>query len=154
MLFIANMIQFGTDQLPFASSEQVRSFIYWNFWPYYLTSTIILFVLSVVTSLVVQNVSLCITSFMFGSTFIAIGVGFLSVCCFKHHLIIEPAQHNNPVKLIWRVVRYALKNKGSVNPSAFTYGESPPSRLDLAKERYGGPFTTGQVEDVKSFCTY
>ena len=25
------------------------------------------------------------------------------------------------------------------------------SRLDLAKERYGGPFTTEQVEDVKSF---
>ena len=35
--------------------------------------------------------------------------------------------------------------------NAFTFGESPPSRLDLAKERYGGPFTTVQVEDVKSF---
>ena len=151
MLFIANIIQFGTDQLPFGSSEQLRSFIYCNVWPYYLTSTIILFILSVVTTLVVQNVNLYITSFLFGSTLIAIGVGFLSVCCFKHHLIIEPAQHNNPVKLIWRVVRYALKNKEPVKPSAFTYGESPPSRLDLAKERYGGPFTTGQVEDVKSF---
>ena len=151
MLFIANIIQFGTDQLPFVPSEQLRSFIYWNFWPYYLTSTIILFVLSVVTTLVVQNANLYIGIFLFGSTFIAICVGFLSVCCFKHHLIIEPAQYNNPVKLIWRVVRYALKNKEPVNPSAFTYGESPPSRLDLAKERYGGPFTTGQVEDVKSF---
>ena len=34
--------------------------------------------------------------------------------------------------------------------SAFTYGEIP-SRLDLAKQRYGGPFTTWEVEDVKSF---
>ena len=65
MLFIANMIQFGTDQLPFASSEQLRSFIYWNFWPYYLTSTIILFVFSVITTFVVQNVNLYITSFLF-----------------------------------------------------------------------------------------
>ena len=34
--------------------------------------------------------------------------------------------------------------------SAFTYGEVP-SRLDLAKNRYGGPFTTEEVEDVKTF---
>ena len=32
----------------------------------------------------------------------------------------------------------------------FTYGEVP-SRLDLAKNRYGGPFTTEEVEDVKTF---
>ena len=35
--------------------------------------------------------------------------------------------------------------------SAFTYGELPPTRLDLSKERYGGPFSTEQVDDVKSF---
>ena len=75
----------------------------------------------------------------------------LSFCCFKHHLVIEPAQHNNPVKLIWRVIKYAWKHKQPVRRSAFTFGESPPSRLDLAKERYGGPFTTVQIEDVKSF---
>jgi len=27
----------------------------------------------------------------------------------------------------------------------------PPPKLDLAKIRYGGPFTTEQVEDVKTF---
>ena len=75
----------------------------------------------------------------------------MSFCCFKHHLVIEPAQHNNPVKLIWRVIKYAWKHKQPVRRSAFTFGESPPSRLDLAKERYGGQFTTVQVEDVKSF---
>jgi len=26
-----------------------------------------------------------------------------------------------------------------------------PSRMDLGKSKYGGPFTTEQVEDVKSF---
>ena len=26
-----------------------------------------------------------------------------------------------------------------------------PSRLDLGKEKYGGPFTIEQVEDVKAF---
>ena len=66
-------------------------------------------------------------------------------------MVIEPAQHNNPVKLIWRVIKYAWKHKQPVRRSAFTFGESPPSRLDLAKERNGGLFTTEQVEDVKSF---
>ena len=53
--------------------------------------------------------------------------------------------------MIWRVMKYAWKHKYPVRRSAFTYNENPPSRLDLAKERYGGPFTTEQVEDVKSF---
>ena len=36
--------------------------------------------------------------------------------------------------------------------SAFTYCEDElPSRLDLGKHKYGGPFTTEQVEDVKTF---
>ena len=38
-----------------------------------------------------------------------------------------------------------------MNRSAFTYNDDPPSRLDFGKERYGGPFTTDEVEDVKSF---
>ena len=39
-----------------------------------------------------------------------------------------------------------------MNRSAFTYCEDNiPSRLDLDKEQYGGPFTTEQVEDVTTF---
>ena len=35
--------------------------------------------------------------------------------------------------------------------SAFTYCEGDiPSRIDLGKMKYGGPFTTEQVEDVKT----
>ncbi len=38
----------------------------------------------------------------------------------------------------------------SLNRSAFTYWEENiPSRLDLGKSRFGGPFTTEQVEDVR-----
>ena len=46
-------------------------------------------------------------------------------CCFKHHLVIEPTPYNNPLKLIWRVMRYALTHKQPVRSSAFTYGEIP-----------------------------
>ena len=39
-----------------------------------------------------------------------------------------------------------------MNQSAFTYCEDhTPSRLDLGKNQYGGPFTTEEVEDVKTF---
>ena len=39
-----------------------------------------------------------------------------------------------------------------MNRSTFTYCEEhTPSRLDLGKEQYGGPFKTEEVEDVKAF---
>ena len=79
------------------------------------------------------------------------GFSIALVCCCKQRLVIEPPTHIDPVKMIWRVMKYAWKHKYPVRRSAFTYNENPPSRLDLAKERYGGPFTTEQVEDVKSF---
>ena len=44
-----------------------------------------------------------------------------------------------------------LRSQTTSGRSAYAYGELPPSRLDLCKERYGGPFTTVQIEDVKSF---
>ena len=69
----------------------------------------------------------------------------------RHILIIDPPPEIDGLKLIWRVMKYSWKHKNPVRQSAFTYSEGPPTRLDLAKERYGGPFTTKQVEEVKSF---
>jgi len=56
------------------------------------------------------------------------------------------------MKLIYQVLRYAAKNKYPSMRSAFTYWEDKPyTRIDLGKRKYGGPFTTEQVEDVKTF---
>ena len=58
----------------------------------------------------------------------------------------------NPFKQMWKVLRFAWKNKYPLNRSSFTYcEETTPSRLDLGKQQYGGPFTTEEVEDVKTF---
>ena len=47
---------------------------------------------------------------------------------------------------------FAWKHKHPLQRSAFTYNDNYiPSRFDFAKERYGGPFTTEQVENVKTF---
>ena len=147
-LFVANIIQFGTDQLQFASSEELSSFVYWFSWVYVLPN----FFYLLYEIIFKENMIVVIASFLFFVTSILFFLlGFLFLCCFKRYFVIEPSQHNNPIKLIWRVMRYAWKHKQPERRSAFTYGEPPPSILDLGKERYGGPFTTEQVENVKSF---
>ena len=150
-IFEANVIQFGTEQLQFASSQELSSFVYWVLYINYSLLAFILLLASSITAIVYKNSIYFIFTCVFGYGVLIVIIAVLSFCCFKHHLVIDPAQHNNPIKLIWRVIRYALTHKQPVRRSAFTYGESPPSRLDLGKERYGGPFTTVQVEDVKSF---
>ena len=68
----------------------------------------------------------------------------------NHWLIKEPITQN-PFKLVYNVLKFAIKNKYPRQRSAFTYCEDIiPSRIDFGKHKYGGPFTTEQVEDVKS----
>ena len=65
-------------------------------------------------------------------------------------LIIEPKSPQS-LKTIYQVLKFAAKHKSPINRSAFTYWEDDiPSRIDLGKSKYGGPFTTEQVEDVKT----
>ena len=150
-IFEANVIQFGTDQLQFAPSQELCSFVYWVLYMNYSLLAFILLMASIITVIAYKNTIYFTFTCIFGYGVVIVIIAVLSFCCFKHHLVIEPAQHNNPIKLVWRVMKYALTHKQPVRRSAFTFGELPPSRLDLGKERYGGPFTTVQVEDVKSF---
>ena len=150
-LYEANVIQFGTDQLQFAPSQDLSSFVYWVLYMYYFPLAILLLAALIMTGFIYKNIIYYAFTGIFGSGVLIVIIAVLSFCCFKQHLIIEPAQQNNPVKLIWRVIMYAWKHKIPQKHSAFTYGEPLPSRLDLGKERYGGPFSTVQVEDVKSF---
>ena len=60
-----------------------------------------------------------------------------------------------PFKLVYSVIRYAIKHRHPECRSAFTYCEDePPSRIDFGKSKYGGPFTTEHVEDVKTFLRF
>ena len=59
---------------------------------------------------------------------------------------------HNPYKGVYNVLNFARKHKYPIRRSAFTYCDDElPSRIDFAMERFGGPFTTEQVEDVKTF---
>ena len=80
----------------------------------------------------------------------AVSTVIVSNFFFKHKLY--TTHYNiNPVKVIAKVLNYARKNKYPRNRSALTYWEENyPSRLDLGKEKYGGPFSEEQVENVKT----
>ena len=83
--------------------------------------------------------------------FIYVSLALSSMLMFNHWLVKEPVTQN-PFKLFYSVVRYAIKHKHPECRSSFTYCEDePPSCIYFSKSKYGGPFTTEQVEDVKIF---
>ena len=57
----------------------------------------------------------------------------------------------NPIKLIIQVLNYTRKHSYPERHSAFIYiDEEQPTRMDYVKEKFGGPFTEEEVEDVKT----
>ncbi len=142
-------LQLGLDQMPDASSSNITSFIAWfvfsmnaGVWISYVAD----FPIRASSQLpywVVQLYSLLPPLCMS----IVLVLDFLLA---KKWLIIEPKSPQS-LKTIYRVLKFAAKHKAPLNRSALTYWEEDvPSRMDLGKSRYGGPFTTEQVEDVKT----
>ena len=69
----------------------------------------------------------------------------------RKHFYIQRAGLN-PFKNIYKVLKYSWKHKVPEHRSAFTYWEEDiPPRIDLGKNKYGGPFTNEEVEDTKTF---
>ena len=169
-LFEANAIQFGMDQLLEASSDQLGTFIHWYYWSLSLGQLIVYYMsVSVATFY-----SECQIHFnrsdpkrsydiynckMYYACLLSIGIiqgllstaGLILLICKKSHMNIEQPGHN-PLKLVFNVLRYSWKHTCPENRSAFTYWEEDiPPRIDLGKSKYGGPFTTEEVEDTKAF---
>ena len=142
--FQANIIQFGVDQLPDASSCEVRAFVAWYTWTYISSQVTASLTLYYVSS--VQYKLLSLALLICGNLSLTVSMNLI----FKNVLIKEPGTQN-PFKMVYKVIMYALKNKRPRQRSAFTYWEDDiPSHIDLGKRKYGGPFTTEQVEDVKT----
>ena len=152
-MMIINFVPLGLDQLLFASSEKVQTYIYCATGTIFLVWTLVgslfaclalfvnLFQFYHLRGVVVVDTALAL---------LVLVISLLVACCCRKHINIEPPPPVNPVKHIYKVMKYAWLNKYPARRSAYTYTERP-SRLDLCKKRYGGPFTTDEVEDVKSF---
>ena len=148
----ANSVQFGLDQLLELPSNYLALFVHYIAWAFELGSLpLMLFALlwcySSTTKTIVRHV-ICSLPLI-----LLLLVGILSVIIYrKKHWFFNETGQKNPYKIVFKVINFARKNKYPLRRSAFTYCDDHiPSRLDFAKERYGGPFTTEQVEDVKTF---
>ena len=140
--FQANIVQFGMDQLFDSSSDEIMSYTVFYIWSFVASDVMVRFA----SCVCIKSTAVFSLLFVFLLT--------LTICSdilFNQWLIKEPVTHN-PLKLIFKVLRYAMKHKYPRQRSAFTYWDDKRfSRLDLAKSKYGGPFTIEQVEDVKTF---
>ena len=133
-------LPYNVDQLMDASSDEINTFITWHMFCYFLVK----FIGSIIIFYTQKPlVILCVSGFLIVSV-------VSSHCIFKSHLN-RLHEVGNPVRLIASVLMYAKRNKYPKNRSALTYWENGyPSRIDFGKERYGGPFTEEEVENVKT----
>ena len=141
---IITSLQLGLDQMPDASSSNITSFIAWFVFSLSFGSWLNDALSS--TCLLHDNIQIhtLIPAASIGS---ALLIDFIFA---KKWLIFEPKTPQS-LKTIYKVLKFAAKHKAPLNRSALTYWEEDiPSRMDLGKSKYGGPFTTEQVEDVKT----
>ena len=152
-MFFTNVVQFGLEQMPDASSDAMTAFILW---------------FTIVTALgegSYETVRSLFSEYCYKRAHVdyytpilrsftgcvLLSIAMSSKFLFSHWLI-DHRQNHNPLKNVYRVLKFAKQHKYPVNRSAFTYCEDEiPSRIDLGKSKYGGPFTTEEVEDVKTF---
>ena len=152
--YCANYIQFGLDQLLEAPSHHQALYVHWAKWNFDLMSTVVVVLFAFIPNMYQQPNLVSFRNICFTAIFTVI-ITFIVLCVFsywkRHWFYTEPGRHN-PYKMVFKVLNFARKHKYPLQRSAFTYcDDEKPSRLDFCKEKFGGPFTTEQVEDVKTF---
>ena len=137
--FQSNSVQFGITQLSNASTVEITSFITWYIMTLYISDV----TLQVVTNCILPDApdSLYIKTFAVALLLtIALALDFLF-----HSCLAKEQPTGKPLSLIFSVVKFSMKHRHSIRSEYET-----PSRLNVAKRIYGGPFMNQQVEDVKS----
>ena len=166
VMFEANAIQFGMDQMFEASSKQLSSFIRWYFWCAHIGATLMIYLVIGVClygfNCKVNNIHsdtlfhelivfVCWIAILSSCIQLPVSItGIIACVYYKRKFPIEQASRK-PLRLIYSVLKYSYNHKQPERRSALTYWESDiPSRIDLGKHKYGGPFTYEQVESVKT----
>ena len=161
-LFEANALQFGLDQLLEAPTPKLIAFIHWYYWTHNVVQLVVMYL--TVGWIVNDNISPFsrYEAQFIKDTLVFVLVAILGLAAVgslallhksKHHLYILRAGLN-PFKNIYKVLKYSWNHKVPEHRSAFTYWEEDiPRRIDLGKNKYGGPFTNEEVEDTKTFLS-
>ena len=163
-LFEANIIQFGLDQLLEAPTPKLIEFIHWYYWAqsvgglalFYMyegeqVTRMTLLSSDNQSSIIITRSTIIVVALLLALLNTTLVVIF---CISKKHFYIQRAGLN-PFKNICKVLKYSWKHKVPEHRSAFTYWEENiPRRIDLGKNKYGGPFTNEEVEDTKTFLRF
>ena len=142
--FVSSTLPFVLDQMFGASGEELSAVVHWWYWSVWLSYTF---------GILIAAATLAFEFFPLVCLLLALACTLFLVVT---HLILKgwlvrDTLLTNPIKHIAKVLNYARKNKYPRNRSALTYWEEDyPSRLDLGKDKYGGPFSEEEVEDVKT----
>ena len=143
----ANVIQFVTDQKLGASGEELSGVINIYFWVEGVAKLVNILLSQFLLTDMTDNIG--ITELLVAH-FILSSVTLYCFASLKKYLDTTP-RILNPVKLVFGVLKFAKKNKYPRNRSSLTFWEDTKlTRIDMAKSKYGGPFTEEQVEDVKT----
>ena len=160
--FHANIIPFGLDQMEDGSGEQYSAFIHWYYWTRNFSLGVMLHAALYSTQFVCNSQNEVVSGTYnepkdrIDLIILGAEVGFLTlaICLdllFSKWLIKEP-KTLNPLKMVLTVSAFVVKHRHPVgHRSALTYSSRPPTRSDLAKKPFGGPFETEDVEAVRTF---
>jgi len=143
--FQANIIPFGLDQMPTSSGVEFSAFVHWYYWSRNIGASIVVTILLCTTSTEPIIIAQCVVE--------VVCLTAALLCCYllKKWMVIEPHSHN-PFRTVYEVLKFAVQHKSPLQRSSLTYWEDDlPSRIDLAKTKYGGPLSVENVEDVKTF---
>ncbi len=145
--FSANVIQFGIDQLRDSPTRDSFLFIHWFVLTMYIGVSV-----GKLMWVVLSNILSIISFGVVGIAFFFLIAVPVSLCFAKQSLFIHDTGLGNPYKEVARIVGFARKHSIPIQRSAFTFWEDDiPTGLNLGKNKYGGLFTTEQVENVKVF---
>ena len=146
----SNFIQFGLDQLLDAPSHYLGLYIHYALWAFSFAPALLLIGATFLSCFSLKRGAFIFIGLVLG-VIMAILTTTLAISWWKQQWFnIQPGL-SNPYKTVIKRICFARKNKYPLQRSAFTYsGIDNPTRLDFAKERYGGPFTTEEVENVKT----
>ena len=143
----ATVLAYGMDQMVDESNAQIRAFVHWIVWGIFVG--FLCGYIAFVKNTIYDAKLLLVTGLI---VFLFISFTILAHTYFIKHFRPSGILLHNPYTTVRNVLIYAYRHKHPENRSAFTYWETKlPGRIDLGKRKYGGPFTEGEVEDVKVF---
>ena len=146
-----NFVQFGLDQLFEAPSHYLGLFVHYAMWTFHLGSMPLIVTIPLLwCDHLKRTAPQVLLTVPFILAFLLIILHTISR--WKCNWFYGEPGWPNPYNTVFNVISFARKHKYPLRHSAFTYCDNYlPSRIDFAKERYGGPFSTEQVENVKTF---